>query len=130
MKSLMSSKIYLHLIENRIDTIRFYPKPDGKTIPMKELIPENTKLKGFTWRESERPKNPEDLYTKRVEKDSIQTKVKSGTKAGTSVNKKTEVKTIKKDAPPIKAEKSKTESPAKSPAKKKSPFKRKSTVKK
>lgn len=60
--SLMSSKIYLHMVNNKMDTIRFYPKSEGKTIPMKELTPELSTLKGFNWREKERPKNPQDLY--------------------------------------------------------------------
>lgn len=60
--SLMSSKIYLHMVNNKMDTIRFYPKSEGKTIPMKDITPELSKLQGFVWREKERPKNPEDLY--------------------------------------------------------------------
>ena len=60
---LLSSKIKIHLIENnKIDTIRFYPKPEGKTIPLKELTPVDSKLGGFVWRESERPINKNDLY--------------------------------------------------------------------
>ncbi len=62
MNRLLSSKIKLHLTENRIDSIRFYPKPEGKTIPIKELNEEDKKLDGFVWRESERPLNPGDLY--------------------------------------------------------------------
>jgi lipopolysaccharide export system protein LptA len=62
MNRLTSSKIKIHLKENQIDTIRFFPKPEGKTIPLKELKPLETRLGGFIWRESERPVNKEDLY--------------------------------------------------------------------
>ena len=62
MNRLLSSKIKLHLTENHIDSIRFYPKPEGKTIPIKELQPEDIQLDGFRWRESERPINHYDLY--------------------------------------------------------------------
>lgn len=62
MNRLLSSKIKLHLTENHIDSIRFYPKPEGKTIPIKELKDEDKQLDGFVWRESERPISPKDLY--------------------------------------------------------------------
>jgi lipopolysaccharide export system protein LptA len=62
MNRLISSKIKLHLTENQIDSIRFYPKPEGKTIPIKELQPDDIHLDGFVWRESERPINQFDLY--------------------------------------------------------------------
>jgi len=62
MNRLISSKIKLHLTENKIDSIRFYPKPEGKTIPIKELKPEDIELEGFRWRASERPVSQFDLY--------------------------------------------------------------------
>ncbi len=57
-----SSKIKIHMNNNQFDTITFYPKPEGKIIPMKEITPVDTKLRGFIWRESERPISKEDLY--------------------------------------------------------------------
>ena len=62
MNKLLSSKIKLHLTDNHIDSIRFYPKPEGKTIPIRELTEEDSKLDGFVWRDSERPFNRFDLY--------------------------------------------------------------------
>jgi len=59
---LLSSKIKLHLTDNHIDSIRFYPKPEGKTIPIKELKPEDIQLDGFVWRALERPVSQYDLY--------------------------------------------------------------------
>jgi hypothetical protein len=118
--SMMSSKIYMHLVENKMDTIRFYPKPDGKVIPMKELTPEEKTLKGFTWREKERPKNPADLYPpedqqKKVLKEKTKAKAesKTSTKEGTQTKKSTKAKV------PVKGKKipSKTV-PKKAPVKK------------
>lgn len=62
MNRLLSSKIKLHLSENQIDSIRFYPKPEGKTFPMKELKPEDVQLDGFRWRLDEKPTDQYDLY--------------------------------------------------------------------
>jgi len=62
MNKLESSKIDVFLLKGKIDVIDFYPKPEGKTIPIKELTPEDVLLKGFEWRESEKPKNRFDLY--------------------------------------------------------------------
>jgi len=107
--NLMSSKIYLHMVENKMDTIRFYPKPEGKTIPMKDLTPEDSKLKGFAWREGERPKNPDDLYPskdnskKKDEKaDAVSKKVEKG-KAESKEGKGSEAKPpVEKGKIPIK----------------------------
>ncbi len=84
--NLMSSKIYLHLKGNKMDTIRFYPKPEGKTIPMKEMTPEDSKLAGFVWREKERPKNSEDLYPLEDEQKKTEGKSEAGTKKETKGN--------------------------------------------
>ena len=62
MNRLLSSKIKLYLTENHIDSIRFYPKPEGKAIPMKELTPEDVELDGFRWRPAERPISKDDLF--------------------------------------------------------------------
>jgi len=59
---MLSSKIRLHLTENKIDSIRFYPKPEGKMIPLKELQAEDIQLDGFRWREDEKPIDQYDLY--------------------------------------------------------------------
>jgi lipopolysaccharide export system protein LptA len=62
MNRLESSKINVYLMKGKIDSISFFPKPEGKTIPLKELTSEDSKLNGFEWRESEKPKNRFDLY--------------------------------------------------------------------
>ena len=62
MNKLESSKIDVYLLKGKIDSISFYPKPEGKTIPLKELTPDDALIKGFEWRESEKPRNRFDLY--------------------------------------------------------------------
>jgi lipopolysaccharide export system protein LptA len=62
MNKLESSKINVYLLKGKIDSISFFPKPEGKTIPLKDLTPDEAMLKGFLWRESEKPKNRFDLY--------------------------------------------------------------------
>ncbi len=61
MNKLESSKINVYLLNSKIDSITFFPKPEGRTIPMTELTPEDAMLKGFIWRELERPRNRFDL---------------------------------------------------------------------
>ncbi len=62
MNKLESSKINVYLLKGKIDSISFFPKPEGKTIPLKDLTPEEAVLNGFEWREGEKPKNRFDLY--------------------------------------------------------------------
>jgi lipopolysaccharide export system protein LptA len=62
MNKMESSKINVYMLKSKIDSISFFPKPEGKLTPLKDLISEDTKLKGFTWRESEKPKNRFDLF--------------------------------------------------------------------
>ena len=62
MNRLESSKINVYLLEGKIDSISFFPKPEGKTIPLKDMTPEDGVLSGFIWRESEKPINRFDLY--------------------------------------------------------------------
>ena len=62
MNRMLSSKIKLHTTDNQIDSIRFYPKPEGKTFPMKEIKPEDSQLNGFVWRVSEKPINQFDIF--------------------------------------------------------------------
>ncbi len=62
MNKLESSKISVSLVKGKIDNIDFFPNPEGKSIPLKDLIPDEATLKGFQWREGEKPKNRFDLY--------------------------------------------------------------------
>lgn len=62
MNKLESSKISVSLVKGKIENIDFFPKPEGKSIPLKDLTQDEAKLKGFEWREAEKPKNRFDLY--------------------------------------------------------------------
>lgn len=62
MNKLESSKISVTLLNSKIDNIDFFPNPEGKSIPLKDLTPEDVKLKGFEWREIEKPRDRFDLY--------------------------------------------------------------------
>jgi hypothetical protein len=68
-----SSKIKVTLVEGKIDVITFYPKPEGKGIPLKDLSAEDSKLQGFQWREEEKPKNRYDLYPLDEKRKKMQT---------------------------------------------------------
>ena len=84
----VSSRINMTLNGNTIDSMTFFTNVDGDIYPEKDL-PENArKLRGFIWREDERIKSKDDLFTKedneldaqiqsekkvRIEKDSIET---------------------------------------------------------
>jgi lipopolysaccharide export system protein LptA len=57
-----SKNIFITLEDNQINTIEFFNKPDGKTYPPSQL-PENERLlKGFIWRENERPLTKDDIF--------------------------------------------------------------------
>lgn len=57
-----SKNIFITLQENAISTIDFNVMPDGNTYPPSQL-PDNEKiLKGFIWREDERPLDKNDIF--------------------------------------------------------------------
>lgn len=57
-----SGRIEIKMLANTIDEIRLINQIDGKLHP-EEMLPENARiLRGFDWREEERPKSVEDLF--------------------------------------------------------------------
>ena len=50
--------------DNQIEDITFFVSPDGQLLPEKDLPLNERKLKGFIWRENERPKNISELFSK------------------------------------------------------------------
>ena len=50
--------------DNQIEDITFFVSPDGQLLPEKDLPQNERKLKGFIWRENERPKNISELFSK------------------------------------------------------------------
>lgn len=64
-KTKSSKNIFITLGDNQIETVDFIQKPDGKTFPPSEFekLKENEKiLKGFIWREDERPLTKEAIF--------------------------------------------------------------------
>lgn len=62
LNKLESSKIIVWLMKGKIDSISFVSAPVGKSIPLKDLTPEDATLRGFQWRQDEKPKDRFDLY--------------------------------------------------------------------
>lgn len=56
------SNILFELKENSIHTIKFLQKPEGKTYPPSKYPEELRLLKGFLWREDEKPLTKEDIF--------------------------------------------------------------------
>lgn len=57
-----SSNIVIYLSENRIKRITFVGKPVGVMNPLMDVVPEDTMLEGFNWREAERPRSKHDIF--------------------------------------------------------------------
>lgn len=67
-KTTCSSMFFL-FNENAIQEARFLTSPEGSTFPLSEL-PENARLlRGFIWREDERPMNKDAIFIKDTAKD-------------------------------------------------------------
>jgi len=61
MNRILCSNLKLQFKNNSLNNIRAYIKPEARFIPPHELTPEVQKLKGFLWREEERPSREEVL---------------------------------------------------------------------
>lgn len=48
--------------ENKVEKVTFIKQPEATFYPIEELKPEESRLKGFIWREALRPKSKEDLF--------------------------------------------------------------------
>lgn len=62
MNRILCSDMTIRFVDEELDNISFYIKPDARFIPPHELTPEVQKLDGFEWRGNERP-SLEDLLT-------------------------------------------------------------------
>ncbi|MGY6648417.1 OstA-like protein [Wenyingzhuangia sp. IMCC45574] len=56
------SNIRFSLKDNRIQEILFLKKPEGKTYPPSQYPKDKGKLKGFIWRDDEKPLKKEDIF--------------------------------------------------------------------
>lgn len=55
MNKIICSNMTIRFKEGKVSTLHFYTKPEANFIPPHELHEEERKLKGFNWREKERP---------------------------------------------------------------------------
>lgn len=58
------SEIHFVLNEGKIESAKFINLPDGQTFPPSKLPPNARKLRGFLWRESEKPLSKYDIFIK------------------------------------------------------------------
>ena len=65
MNSILCSDMKIRLVNNEVDNITFLTSPEGKFIPPFELKEDETRLRGFEWRDSERPEIWEVLRLER-----------------------------------------------------------------
>lgn len=56
MNKIISSSITIRFKEGKVNNLSFYVKPDANFIPPHELKPDDMFLKGFSWKEKEKPK--------------------------------------------------------------------------
>lgn len=59
---ILCSSMVIRFVENKADNMSFYVNPEATFIPPHELQEPDTRLKGFAWREEERP-SLEDVLT-------------------------------------------------------------------
>ena len=59
----LCSALEMQIINNEIADIRFYVSPSGDVFPDEEIDANERTLKGFIWREKERPKSKLDLFS-------------------------------------------------------------------
>lgn len=58
------SDMNISVDSNKVKKITLINKPDATFYPIKELQPADLLLKGFVWREKEKPLKREDIYLK------------------------------------------------------------------
>ncbi len=51
------------MIDNEIADIRFFVSPAGDVFPEDQIDPNEQTLKGFIWRDQERPRTKKDLFS-------------------------------------------------------------------
>lgn len=57
-----SGRIHIKLSNSAIDEMRLLQQVDGSIYPEEDFPKNESKLRGFTWRDDERPKSVEDLF--------------------------------------------------------------------
>lgn len=61
------SDLIIRVNENKVQQISLLNEPEGTLYPINELPTRELRLKGFLWKEIERPKSKDDIYNRTVE---------------------------------------------------------------
>lgn len=61
------SDLIIRVNENKVQQISLLNEPDGTLYPINELSTKELRLKGFLWKDSERPKTKDEIYKHSVE---------------------------------------------------------------
>ena len=60
----LASSILIKFADNEISEVSFYKTPDGNIFSENNIIPNEKTLPGFLWRDRERPRSVQDLFSK------------------------------------------------------------------
>jgi hypothetical protein len=52
---IICSNITIRFKEGKVNNLSFYKQPDGRFIPPQEITEEDIRLKGFVWKQKEKP---------------------------------------------------------------------------
>ena len=66
-----SKNIFITFLDNDINTISFIKSPEGKTYPPSKFPEDQKLLKGFIWRESERPVDKDAIFIHDIVVESV-----------------------------------------------------------
>jgi lipopolysaccharide export system protein LptA len=64
MNKMICSNMRINFLDGRVNNVSAYVKPDAQFIPPHELKPADMQLKGFVWREEERPLRQDVVKTR------------------------------------------------------------------
>ncbi|WP_296637171.1 OstA-like protein [Polaribacter sp.] len=88
----VSSNIEFTLVNGEIETVKYLKSTDGKTYPPSQLDQKGRIIKGFLWREDEKPKKKEDIFIKDITSNKLPIKKKVLEKPSLFIDKKTKDK--------------------------------------
>jgi hypothetical protein len=52
---IICSNMTIRFKEGKVNNLSFYTQPEGRVIPPHEITEEDIRLKGFTWKEQDKP---------------------------------------------------------------------------
>lgn len=86
MNRILCSDLTIRFKDQELNNISFYKKPEAKFIPPHELSTEDEQLRGFSWRESERPTLRVVLYQDQMPEPIHKEKESQKAPPGTRIN--------------------------------------------